>query len=216
MYKVVWEKRYQNDSSSAGRKTSLFSSEVRGYFPTQGKLLELGAGFGQDSRFFAGCGYDVFSTDVADSALRSSAAVTPQTLLSKITFVNLDLCAGFPFPDACFDVVYAHLSLHYFSGATTITIIAEVKRVLKAGGVFAFLVNSTGDPRYGTGTKIENDFFQVEEDIGTVSKRYFSIETTKQLTAGFQTILLDDSGEDRRKSMGGIHHLIRFVGRNLP
>jgi SAM-dependent methyltransferase len=216
MYRMVWERRYLNYKSGAGKKPSLFSSEVIGYFPQQGKMLELGAGYGQDSRFFAERGYDVISTDFADSALRLSAAVTPQALRTRVTVVKLDMCSTLPFSDACFDVVYAHLSLHYFNRSTTLAIIGEVKRVLKESGVFAFLVNSTSDTGYGTGLRIEKDFFRIDEDIGTVFKRYFSVDTAKQFVTGFKTILLDDSGEDHHKSAEGIHNLIRFVGTTLP
>jgi len=179
MYRAVWERRYLNVKSAEGRKPSLFSSEVIGYFPKQGKILELGAGFGQDSMFFAERGYDVVSTDFADSALRLCAAVTPQALRPGVTFVNLDMSSGLPFPDAYFDVVYAHLSLHYFDKTTTFAIVGEVKRVLKEDGVFALLVNSTKDPGYGKGIMIEKDFFRIDEDIGTVSKRYFTVDTVK-------------------------------------
>ena len=212
MYRMVWERRYLNVKSAEGRKPSLFSSEVIGCFPRQGKILELGAGFGQDSRFFAEHEYDVVSTDFADSALRLCAAVTPQTLKPRVTFVKLDMSSGLPFPDASFDVVYAHLALHYFDKTTTFAIVGEVKRVLKEGGVFAFLVNSTKDPGYGTGIRIEQDFFRIDEDIGTVSKRYFSVDTIKQFLVGFKTILLDDSGKAYHKSADGSHNLIRFVG----
>ncbi len=213
MSRMIWERRYLNYKSRAPEeKPSLFASEVVRYFPRWGRVLELGAGYGQDSRFFAERGYDVISTDFADSALRLHAAVTPQALMSRVTVVKLDMCSNLPFLNACFNVVYAHLSLHYFDGPTTLAIIGEVKRVLKAGGIFAFLANSTSDPEYGTGPRIEQDFFR----IGTVSKRYFSVDTAKQFVTCFETILLDDFGEDHRKSATGIHNLIRFVGTSLP
>lgn len=212
MYRMVWERRYLNVKSAEGRKPSLFSSEVIGYFPRQGKILELGAAFGQDSRFFAERGYDVVGTDFAESVLRLCAAVTPHALRPRVTFVNLDMSSGLPFSDAYFDVVYAHLALQYFDRTTTFAIVGKVKRVLKEGGAFAFLVNSTKDPGYGKGIGIEKDFFRIDEDIGTVSKRYFSVDTVKQFLIGFKIILLDDSGKDYHKNADGIHNLIRFVG----
>ncbi len=189
-------------------KPSLFAQTAIAYFPETGKILELGAGQGQDARFFAGQGYDVISTDSSDSALALNKAKLPQGLKGKITIQNLDISKGFPFPDESFDIVYAHLSLHYFDHDTTIKIFHEIERVLRKGGILAFLVNSTNDPEYQEGEKIEKDFFRVEG----MTKRYFTVETAKTFAAHFETLLLDNKGETYKDSAKGIYNLIRFIG----
>jgi hypothetical protein len=75
-------------------------------------------------------------------------------------------------------------------------------------GIFAFLANSTSDPEYHTGTKLEEDYFL----IGKVKKRYFSTEFTGELTKGFYRILLDSCGETYKDRAKGVHNLIRFIG----
>jgi len=189
-------------------KPSLFAKEVVKYFPSSGKVLDLGAGQGQDSRYFAKKGYEVVSTDVSDSALAINREKIPDDIKSKISVQELDLSKKFTYPDESFDVVYAHLSLHYFDKETTIKIFSEIERILKSGGVIAFLVNSTNDPEYGTGLKIEDDFFEIDKTL----KRYFSVQTVKDFISEFETIILDDSGETYKDKAKGLHNLIRYVG----
>lgn len=190
-------------------KPSLFAETAIEYFPKSGRILDLGAGQGQDTRFFAEHGYDIVSTDISKSALEINQKKITEHLKRKIIIKHLDLSSSFPFPDESFDVVYAHLSLHYFDKKTTTEIFSEIERILKGDGILAFLVNSTNDPEYTTGEKIEEDFFK----IGEASKRYFSIETAKKFTSHFNTILLDDSGETYKDRAKGVHNLIRYIGK---
>jgi len=193
-------------------KPSLFAETAITYFPKQGRILDLGAGQGQDSRFFAEHGYDVVSTDLEDTALEQSAAKLPDELKSKVTLQKVDLRNELPFDTDSFDVVYAHLSLHYFDVATTRQIISEIQRVLKPGGVFAFFVNSVNDPEHGTGRQLEPDFFEIDQ----MTKRYFSLETTRDFTKYLDVVLLDDHGETYKDRDKGVHNLIRFIGINPP
>jgi SAM-dependent methyltransferase len=203
------------DSRATTRRNtpSIFASDVVSYFPRFGTILDLGAGSGWDSRFFATLGYYVVSTDIASTALRLSIGHTPNALEARIAFLSFDMRTGFPFQSNAFEVVYAHLSLHYFDRQTTLAITGEVDRVLKSGGVFAFLTNSTHDSERDTGLEIEKDLFLIKETDGEVPKRYFSVDSTKQFVTRFETVILDDGGEADSKAARGVHNLIRFVGR---
>lgn len=191
------------------KKPSIFAEQVIKYFPQTGRILDLGAGQGQDSRFFAKQGYRVVSTDISESALKLNRSKITGNLKDKITVQELDLSAEFPFKDGSFDVIYAHLSFHYFDKDTTLNIFNEIRRVLRTGGILAFLVNSVSDPEYKEGSEIEKDFFKVDK----VTKRYFSVESTRDFIEGFDTILLDDLGETYKDNAKGVHNLIRFIGK---
>lgn len=190
-------------------KPSLFAETAIQYFPKSGRILELGAGHGQDSIYFAKQGYDVESTDIETSSLELNLSKQPQEYRERISAVRIDLKEVLPYESNSFDIVYAHLSLHYFDQETTFEIINEIERILKPGGIFAFLTNSISDPEYNTGIFLEKDFFQ----IGKASKRYFSIESARQLTRDFQVNLIDDLGQTYKDRAKGIYHLIRFIGR---
>lgn len=191
---------------------SIFAETAIQYFPAKGTILELGAGYGQDSIFFAKQGYDVFSSDIEISSLKKSLAKQPEAIQKKITAMQIDLKSHLPFEDQSLDVAYAHLSLHYFDKKTTQQIMNEIRRVLKPNGVLAFLTNSTSDPEYQTGTPLEEDFFLIDK----FTKRYFSIESVKDFTQGFQTSLLDNQGETYKDRAVGVLNLIRFIGHLEP
>lgn len=185
-------------------KSSLFAETTKDYLPAEGKLLELGAGLGQDSAYFNGLGYSITATDLNTDHLKELAD-------GNFTVEQVDLRNHLPFSDKSFDIVYAHLSLHYFEKRITTQIFDEIYRVLKPEGIFAFFTNSTQDPEYNTGTKIEPDFFE----INGISKRYLSIDAAKEFAHKFEPLLLDNKGETYKDSAKGVHNLIRFIGKKI-
>lgn len=189
-------------------KPSIFAETAIQYFPKQGTVLELGAGHGQDSFFFAMQGYDVLSSDIEVSSLNLNLSKQSETIQDRVRVLQLDLKNSLPFEDQSLDVVYAHLSLHYFDTQTTWFILNEIRRILKPEGILAFLANSTNDPEYVTGNALEEDFFLIDK----VTKRYFSVASTRKFTQGFQVSLLDSLGKTYKDEAKGVSNLIRFIG----
>lgn len=189
-------------------KPSLFAETAIGYFPKKGKVLDLGAGLGQDSRFFAEHGYKVICTDREKQALNISKSNLPEDLVKLVSFQQLDLNHELPFNADTFDIVYAHLSLHYFNTEISKRLFTEIHRILKPEGVLAFLVNSVNDPEYKSGNELEPDFLQIDK----ITKRYFSIATTREFTKDFSPLLLDEEGETYKDSAINVHNLVRFIG----
>ena len=188
-------------------KPSIFAEQAIRYFPKKGKVLELGAGQAQDGCFFASQGYEVTATDIEDTALELAKQKAADKSV-QIDLKKVDLRDELPFESESFDVVYAHLSLHYFDRETTLRLFGEIQRLLKKGGVFAFFVNSVNDPEYGTGKELEPDYFQIDK----TAKRYFSEKTAREFGQWFDINLLDELGETYKDSAKGVHNLVRFVG----
>lgn len=188
-------------------KPSIFAEQAIQYFPKSGKVLELGAGQAQDGCYFAEAGYGVTATDIEDSALKLAKQKATEKSV-HVDFMNVDLRDELPFEAESFDVVYAHLSLHYFDKETTLRLFGEIQRVLKKGGVFAFFVNSVNDPEYKTGKELEPDYYLINQ----TAKRYFSEKTAREFAQWFDVNLLDDLGETYKDSAKGIHNLVRFIG----
>lgn len=182
-------------------KPSLFAETVKSYLPAMGRLLDLGAGLGQDGAYFAELGYEVISTDLNTSRLAELSG-------GKFQVETVDLRYPLPYVDESFDVIYAHLSLHYFDEKTTEQIFDEIYRVLKTGGVFAFFTNSKDDPEYNTGKKLEDSYFEIDG----VAKRYFDVEAAKNFAQKFKPLLVDNNGETYKDRAKGIHNLIRYIG----
>ncbi len=191
-------------------KPNIFAKEILKYIKQGSKILDLGAGQGSDTRFFASNGYSVTSTDILEDALTLNKSKLPPELSDKVKIQILDMTSKFPFADGEFDVVYAHLSFHYFDLATTKLVLKEIHRVLKQDGLLIMLNNSTSDPQYKTGKVIEPDYFVIEDK----NKRFFSINSVRELIKDdFDIVLLDDLGETYKDAEKGIHNLIRLVAK---
>lgn len=208
MDKSVWSDLHKTYSQQDWiDKPSVFAEQAIKYFPKTGTVLELGAGQAQDSRFFASIGYKVMATDLEETAIElAKQKVTDKSV--KVDFKKVDLREELPFESDSFEVVYAHLSLHYFDKETTVRLFGEIQRVLKKGGVLAFLVNSVNDPEYKTGNELEPDYFNIDK----TAKRYFSEVTAREFIQWFDVNLLDELGETYKDSSKGVHKLVRFIG----
>ncbi|GMO25124.1 MAG: hypothetical protein Pg6A_12370 [Termitinemataceae bacterium] len=95
------------------------------------KILELGAGAGEASVYFAKKGADVTATDLSGGMLQVVTRLAAKYGVS----VKTEKCASdaLPFANNSFDIVYAANLLHHVDIAKTIK---EAHRVLKPGGCF--------------------------------------------------------------------------------
>jgi ubiquinone/menaquinone biosynthesis C-methylase UbiE len=74
----------------------------------------------------------VISTDFPEEALNmNDERSQKQRGSGRYTTEILDVSHGIDFPDESFDVVYAHLSLHYFTREENLSIVQDIKRILK-------------------------------------------------------------------------------------
>jgi SAM-dependent methyltransferase len=208
---TFWNKKiatWYNTADWAG-KPSIFVQDAKGYFPPSGKVLELGCGAGQDGLWLAVQGYEVVQTDFIDGmfpAIRDKAAkLGVQTALRQLDIRNLS-----DLGDDSFDIVYSHLSLHYFDHKTTKEIFAELHKILRPGGVLAALFNSISDPEYlEAREKIEPHYVQV----GDIKKRFLDEAEAREFAAGFQILLADNNGETYKDRAIGVKNLIRLIAK---
>jgi SAM-dependent methyltransferase len=189
-----WQKKLSKYSQEEwATKPSIFATQVIKYFPSSGSLVDLGAGIGQDSQYFAEHGFQVLATDLVASEAQK--------------IISVDLSQPLPFSSASFDVVYCHLSLHFFDTQRTQQLFDEIFSVLKPGGVFATLTNTLDDPEVSKSQNIGEDLYLTPSGL---QKRFFSVESMKTFTTKFETLLLDNLGETHKDETKS---LIRFVGR---
>jgi SAM-dependent methyltransferase len=194
-----WDKAHKRYSAKGyGQKPSIFAQEfveiLTRHNIDNGRILELGGGLGQDGRYFMGIGFDVVSTDLKKS--------------DDVKVLDMREIP-WPFANDEFDIVYAHLSLHYFDAKTTRAIFSEIWRVLKNGGILAFFANSKSDPQYDKKEEVEDGLMKINGKL----KRYFDVKMVRDFTKDFTEILVDNNGETYKDSEIGVHNLIRFIGK---
>jgi SAM-dependent methyltransferase len=152
-------------------------------------VLELGCGTGNDAARLAREGFHVVATDLSAEAV--SAARRKYGDLVDVRVV--DMVAGLPFPGASFDAVMANVALHMFTDAVTRAVFADVRRVLRDGGLFLFHVNADDDRplrerRRPVLRELEPGFV-LEEAGQTV--RFFSRTYLDDLLTGWRVVVLE-------------------------
>lgn len=207
MTQEYWDKKHSGIlDSKITSEPSAFARYAVDFFPKTGKILDIGTGKGGDANFFKSLGYEVIATDFSSEALKIA-----EENFKNIKFINLDTSKGLPFNDKHFDIVYSQMALHYFDEKTTNYIFKDIYRVLKVGGIFATITNTTDDTSKGTDdyVKIEPDFYR--NTLRGITKRYFSIESmSKFIKDLFEIIILDNKGKLYYKNNLS---LIRFIGK---
>lgn len=190
--KQHWNELHNQDRlKTYSHHPTSFAQEVINSFPPHAKILELGCGLGNDSYYFVQQGHAIIATDFADEALKQNTKKYKK--IPNLQFAFLDISQiPYNFKDNEFDIVYARLSLHYFTDRITKEIIQEIHRVLKSGGLFCFLCKSIQDPLYGRGIKIEKDMYELNNHV----RHFFSGEYAKQLLKNKFTIIKLKSGKE--------------------
>ena len=166
-----------------------FAEMAHEHIPPGSRILELGCGVGNDSAFFATNGHQVVATDFSETAIRECQE---QRRCPGLAFSTLDISEKLPFDTGAFDVIYARLSLHYFTDAVTRTVFAELARVLRSGGRLCFMCKSTEDRLYGIGTLLEPDMYDENGHI----RHFFSESYARELLGNDFTIELLDSTQE--------------------
>lgn len=125
---------YWKEHINKNLEDDIWIDEYRKYFESKGKCLDLGCGIGQYSKRLMEYGYTVISADISEIALKKVSEFNQH--IKKV-----DMREEMPFEDSSIDLVFANLSIHYFSDEDTQKLMKEIKRILKKGGLFIGSVN---------------------------------------------------------------------------
>ena len=110
-------------------------------------IIDLGCGGGNNTLYLIDKGKQVIPCDFTDKAIKQVKLNFPEIMRTE----QFDMLDGLPFLDEFTDIVVADLCLHYFTEEGTLSILNEINRILRPGGLLLVRVNSLNDMNHGAG-----------------------------------------------------------------
>jgi SAM-dependent methyltransferase len=173
-------------------------------------ILELGCGTGNDAARLAGEGYSVTAVDLSGEAIKQARA----RFGSMVRFAVADIAQRLPFTDGSFDAVMSNVAMHMFPDGVTRALFAEVRRLVRPGGLFLFHVNALADrplrARWLPARELEADY--VAEESGQ-TMHFFSEAYLRELLAGWRELHLGSVQIPHRKTGEPFKHVWRGIAR---
>lgn len=183
-----WQTTFQDNPQMYGSQPSEPGAYALDLFgrAQASDVLELGAGQGRDTQAFLAAGMTVTALDYALQGLdelRTTAEAAGTA--SRLTTVAHDVREPLPLPDDSVDGVFSHMMFNMALTTTELdALAAEVRRVLRPGGLHVYTVRHTGDAHYGAGIDHGDDMFE----NGGFIVHFFDRALVDRLANGFTLI----------------------------
>ena len=186
-----WESNFSNKPEMFGLNPSLSAKKALKLFQEKkiSKIVEIGAGLGRDSIFFAKNSIHTTALDYSPSGIKVINQKTNKENLSNYISTKLfDVREKLPFEDSSVEACYSHML--YCMALTTNNLEKlnnEIQRILKPGGINIYTVRHTNDGDFKNGIHIGEDLYENDGFI----VHYFSKEKITSLLSGFKNIYLE-------------------------
>ena len=176
-----WQTAYEGNPRLHGAEPSAAARWTVKLFEAAGidDVLELGAGQGRDALYLARQGFSVHATDFSEAALNQLRLdAQREGLDDRVTAALHDVRDPLPPADATVNAVYANVLMNMaFSRAELRSLVNEIHRVLRPGGLFVYTVWSTADQRFGNCTEIGDGLYAKDGFAG----RFFDLDLVHEL-----------------------------------
>ena len=186
-----WEKNFSNKPEMFGLEPSISAKKALNFFKEKkiNNIIELGAGLGRDSIFFAKNNIKIQALDYSSSGIEIiNHKIKKDNLSNYISTKLFDVREKLPFKDNSIDACYSHM---LYCMALTIADLQklnnEIHRILKPNGLNIYTVRHTNDGDYKNGKHIGEDLYENDGFI----VHYFSEEKVNSLLNGFKKITLE-------------------------
>ena len=190
-----WEKNFSSKPEMFGLEPSLPAKKSLELFKESkiSKIVELGAGLGRDTIFFAKNSIYVTAVDYSSSGLKViNDKAQKQNLLNLISTKFFDVRKKLPFEDNSIEACFSHML--YCMALTTEELKYlnnEICRVLKPNGINIYTVRHTKDGDYKNGIHRGEDLYENDGFI----VHFFSKDKINSLLEGYQNIKIEDFEE---------------------
>ena len=186
-----WESNFSSKPEMFGLDPSLSAKKALELFKEKNihKIVEIGAGLGRDTLFFAKNLIHTTALDYSPSGIDVINQKTKKNNLSNYISTKLfDVRQKLPFEDNSIEACYSHML--YCMALTTSDLKKlnnEILRILKPGGINIYTVRHTNDGDFQNGIHIGEDLYENDGFI----VHYFSEDKVNSLLNGFKNISLE-------------------------
>ena len=190
-----WERNFSSKPEMFGLEPSLPAKKSLELFKESkiSKIVELGAGLGRDTIFFAKNSIHVTAVDYSSSGLKViNDKAQKQNLLNFVSTKLFDVRKKLPFEDNSIEACFSHML--YCMALTTEELKYlnnEICRVLKPNGINIYTVRHTKDGDYKNGIHRGEDLYENDGFI----VHFFSKDKINSLLEGYQNIKIEDFEE---------------------
>ena len=190
-----WETNYANKPKMFGLAPSFAAEEALKIFKKKNisSIVELGAGLGRDTIFFAKNNIKVEALDYSKTAVTSIKKKVKELNLSEFVSTKVfDVRKKLPFKNNSIQGIFSHM-LYCMSlkNLEVQNLNSEILRVLVKGGVNIYTVRNFEDGDYKNGLHIEDESYQNDGFI----INFFSKKKIEELLVGFINIKIDRFNE---------------------
>ena len=190
-----WEINYTNKPKMFGLTPSFAAEESLKVFKKKNisSILELGAGLGRDTIFFAKNNIKVEALDYSKTAVMSIKKKIKELNLSKLVSAKVfDVRKKLPFKNNSIQGIFSHmLYCMALKNLEVQNLNNEILRVLVKGGVNIYTVRNFEDGDYKNGVHIEDESNQNDGFI----INFFSKKKIENLLVGFSNIKIERFNE---------------------
>jgi ubiquinone/menaquinone biosynthesis C-methylase UbiE len=190
-----WETNYTNKPKMFGLTPSFAAEEALKVFKKKNisSIIELGAGLGRDTIFFAKNNIKVEALDYSETAVKSIKKKIKEFNLTKFVSAKVfDVRKKLPFKNNSVQGIFSHmLYCMALKNLEVQNLNNEIFRVLVKGGVNIYTVRNFEDGDYKNGVHIEDEIYQNDGFI----INFFSKKKIEKLLVGFSNIKIDRFNE---------------------
>ena len=192
-----WEKNFSSKPEMFGLDPSEPAKKSLKLFQEKkiNKIVELGAGLGRDTIFFAKNSIHVTALDYSGSGIKIINEKAEKQNLSKYISTKIfDVRKKLPFEDNSIEACFSHM---LYCMALTLNDLEnlnnEIYRILKPNGINIYTVRHTNDGDYKKGIHRGEDLYENDGFI----VHFFSKEKVNSLLNGFQNLKLENFEEGK-------------------
>ena len=189
-----WEKNFSSKPEMFGNEPSIAAVQSLNLFKGK-KIVELGAGLGRDTIFFAQNSIQVEALDYSQKAIEIINNKSKKLNLTQfIKTKNFDIRKKLPFDNGSIVGCFSHmLYCMALSNYDLENLNKEILRILKPRGINIYTVRNTDDGDYKNGTHIGEDLYENDGFI----VHFFSKDKINQLSKGFEILEIEKFEEGK-------------------